>query len=290
MWDCLVIGGGPAGLTAAIYLSRYRRRALVIDAGRSRAGVIPKSHNHPGFPHGISGPDLLSRLRNQAAQYGAELRAGTVERLSKRADHFVGNIAGDTVAAARVLLASGIADISPDLPGLDRAVLHALVRYCPICDACEAMDRRIAVLGPLQHAAGKAAFLRTFSKTVTILPMGGRTDGHPGDIDAIEVASVPQAFRLEADGIAVKLDGEWRRFDVLYPALGCVVHSDLATALGAGSTQLGLLEVDAKQQTTVTGLYAAGDVVSDLHQVSVAEGHAAVAATAIHNSLPPNFR
>jgi len=85
-------------------------------------------------------------------------------------------------------------------------------------------------------------------------------------------------------------NGECRSFDVLYPALGCTVHSELANALGARCNELGNVEVDLKQRTSVAGLYAAGDVVSDLHQLSVAEGHAAVAATAIHNSLSRNFR
>ena len=84
--------------------------------------------------------------------------------------------------------------------------------------------------------------------------------------------------------------GQRLEFDVLYPALGCEVHSGLAKSLGANCTSSGFLEVNDRQMTSVDGLYAAGDVVSDLHQLSVAEGHAAIAATAIHNSLPRNFR
>ena len=81
-WDCIIVGGGPAGLTAATYLARYRRKVVVIDADDSRAAQIPESHNHPGFS-GIAGPDLLKRMREQAKRYGADLRGGKVTALRK---------------------------------------------------------------------------------------------------------------------------------------------------------------------------------------------------------------
>jgi thioredoxin reductase (NADPH) len=94
-----------------------------------------------------------------------------------------------------------------------------------------------------------------------------------------------------SNGVSVHLpNGQTLEFDVLYPAMGCQPHSALATRLGATADNVGCLTVDSKQQTTVEGLYAAGDVVSDLHQLVIAEAHGAVAATAIHNSLPLNLR
>jgi thioredoxin reductase (NADPH) len=108
----------------------------------------------------------------------------------------------------------------------------------------------------------------------------------------MHVASTPlQQIRLVSDGIEATLEsGERRHFDVIYPALGCDVHSELAKSLGARCNAIGCIEVDDKQQTTLDGLYAAGDVVSDLHQLSVAAGHAAIAATSINNALPRSFR
>ena len=90
--------------------------------------------------------------------------------------------------------------------------------------------------------------------------------------------------------MAVLQGGQTLSFDVVYPALGCGVRSELAVALGAKTNDVGCLEVDAHQQTTVDGVYAAGDVVSDLHQIAVATGHAAIAATHIHKSLPENYK
>src|SRR3954451_7612394 len=164
-WDCLVVGGGPAGLTAAIYLARYLRRVLVVDAGQSRARFIPSSHNHPGFAAGISGPDLLARLRDQAERYGVACKRGKVERLERRGSAFVAAVAGEQIVAGRVLLATGLTDVSPRLPDLEEAVALALVRYCPICDGFEAVDKRIAVVGAPATALRKAEFLRTYSKS-----------------------------------------------------------------------------------------------------------------------------
>jgi len=292
--DCLIIGGGPAGLTAANYLARFRRNALLIDDGQSRARLIPETHNYPGFV-GISGMRLLAQLREQAETNGAKLQDGRVEALRKSDGVFVAHVGDKDLRAQRVLLATGIVDESPDLPGLKDAIYRGALRFCPICDGFEASDERIAVLGPLRTAAGKARFLRTYSRDVVVLP----TEDTEHNSDAASVL-MKDGIQLErrvvdidrsGDKItAICADGERLTVDVLYPALGCDVRSELAIALGARCNDIGNVYVDDKQRTSVDGLYAAGDVVTDLHQISVATGHAAVAATTIHNSLPPNFR
>ena len=289
--DCLVIGGGPAGLTAAIYLARFRRRVLVVDAGNSRAAQIPESHNHPGFA-GISGVALLKALRSQAERYGATRLGGEVTALQRHGETFIAGTRGEEIRAATVLLATGITDIGPDLPGLDRAVARAAIRYCPVCDGYEATDANIAVYGALRDAGDKALFLRTYTQRVTVLPRGGATGAQELESAGVRVAPAsPERFWETASGIGVSLQsGERLEFDALYPALGCHVHTDLARSLGARCNSVGCVEVDSKQKTSVERLYAAGDVVSDLHQLSVGEGHAAIAATAIHNALPRNFR
>lgn len=293
-FDCVIIGGGPAGLTAAIYLGRFRRHVLVVDAGHSRALSIPTSHNYPGFADGISGIDLLRVLREQATQYGAQLKTGLVSRLTRDGDDFSLVVDGDTVTTPRILLATGLKDHPPDMPGLHQAVADTSIRYCPICDAYEATDMNIAVHGSVKDAESKAQFMRTYSRNVTLVP-------DHDDIDDGARARLAQAgialsgaaadIRPKDGGIQVELrNGDELQFDVLYPVLGCEVYSGLATDLGARSTDVGCVIVDDKQQTNIEGLYAAGDVVSDLHQLSVGAGHAAIAATAIHRSLPANFR
>src|SRR5690242_15430650 len=143
--DCLVIGGGPAGLTAAIYLARFNRKVSVIDDGDSRARLIPKTHNYPGFADGISGPMLLAFLREQAERYEVTRIQGRVTQLSRETDGFAADASGRQFAATRVILATGLVDKCPPIPRLDEAVAQGLVRYCPVCDAFEASDQRIAV-------------------------------------------------------------------------------------------------------------------------------------------------
>jgi thioredoxin reductase (NADPH) len=191
------------------------------------------------------------------------------------------------------LLATGIVDERPDMPGLDEAVAKGSIRYCPVCDGYEALDQRIGVLGHGDDASSKAKFLRTHSNDVTLLSLDDKNEKTARPLGEAGVKVAGPVFLIEHGGDdirAVLKSGQTLSFDVVYPALGCGVRSELAVALGAWTNDVGCLEVDAHQRTTVDGVYAAGDVVSDLHQIAVATGHAAIAATHIHKSLPENYK
>lgn len=291
--DCLVIGAGPGGLTAAVYLARYRRDFLVVDAGASRAGWIPVSHNLPAFPDGIPGPELLARMRAAAERHGARVEAGEVRRLERAGDGFAADLGGRTVTARRVLLATGVDDVQPELPDLEDAVRRGLVRVCPICDAYEARDRKVAIIGYGKCRVREALLLRTYTTDLTLLTLGRElelTGEERAELREAGVRLVEEpvsAIAAEGDQVAAwrMSSGVEHRFDVLYTALGLRARSGLATALGAGHDGDGALVVDEHQRTSVPGLYAAGDVVRGLGQVSVATGQAAIAATAINNSL-----
>jgi thioredoxin reductase (NADPH) len=293
--DALVIGAGPAGLTAAIYLARYRRTVLVVDSGNSRAALIPHSHNYPGFA-GISGPEFLARLRQQALSYGATLQDGEITSLRRQnGDGFVAECEAVELRTRSVVLATGLIDERPSVVGIPNPVATGLIRYCPICDGYEATDKKVGVFGPYERAGQKALFLRTYSREVWLFPTAV-PETQPELHDRLSHAGVRvvgKPLRVECDNCTVSVlaeGGSRQAVDVLYAAMGCHVRSELATALGAQCTELGNLKVDEHQQTTVDTLYAVGDVVTDLHQLSVAIGHAAIAATHIHNRLPPRYR
>ena len=296
---CLVIGGGPAGLTAATYLGRFRRPVTVVDGGASRASWIPVSHNLVGFPNGLPGDALLARLTEQALQYGAEIVAGEVERLVRRPEGgFEARAAGRTIPCERVLLATGGLDVEPDLPGVRDAVRRGLVRYCPICDAYEASGQKIALIAFGKCRVKEALLLRCYTSDLTVMTLGQPMDMSDEDRRLLSDASIAvletpvTALSVQGDRIVTwhMQDGGEHRFDTIYSALGTRVRSGLATTRGAAADEDGALFVDAHQQTSVAGLYAAGDVVSGLSQVSVATGHAAIAATHMNASLPfPRF-
>jgi thioredoxin reductase (NADPH) len=248
------------------------------------------------FAEGISGKDILARARANLEQYGAKIQTGRITGLRKQPDRFIAMVEdndGGTsqIAARRVVLATGAVDIEPDLPDVPNAVQRGLVRYCPICDGYESRDQKIAVIAYGAHGIGEAVFIaRTYSKDVTLLTLGqhleldveqqAKLDEH-----GIKVVEAPvESLAMENDRIsAVNVAGNEHRFDVLYSALGLNYRSDLAISLGAEHDPSGSLIVDSHCQTSIKGLYAAGDIVRGIDQIVVGMGHAAVAATHIHN-------
>ena len=286
----LVIGAGPAGLTAATYLARFRRRVLVADGGSPRACWIPLSHNMPGFPQGIAGDAILRRMTEQAQEYGAVIEPGAVGGLARAGQGFVARLNGREIRAQAVLLATGVVDHHPDLPGVERAIERALVRICPICDGYEATDKAVAVIGRDDKGVREAAFLRTYSDRVSLIHIGpAEALTANGELDrlGIELIRAPiDNVRLEGERVtALSWGGAFRAFDLVYSALGTSPNAQLARAVDAKLGDDGRLLVDAHQRTCVPGLYAAGDVVRGLNQIAVATAEAAIAATAIHNDL-----
>src|SRR5687768_1337821 len=138
--DCLIVGGGPAGLAAAIYLARFRRSTALVDAGFSRAALIPKSRNFPGFADGIAGVDIISRMKVHAARYGVRVQHGTVTGLARRDDVFIATADGGSIVARRVILATGVVDNLPPVDGVKDHIANGRIRVCPVCDAFEVID------------------------------------------------------------------------------------------------------------------------------------------------------
>lgn len=287
-WDTLVIGGGPAGLTAATYLQRFHRRCIVVDTGESRARWIPESHNCPGFPDGIRGMRLLERLHEHADTYGVVVARERVESIVTDGSGFIARSATSQWRARTIVLATGITDRLPDYAWVEQAITEQALRLCAVCDAYEATDTHIAVLGPVDSVLSHARFLQTFSRRVTVLP----TD----DVDerarrAAQESGVRLLRRgeLEFDGERISHrsdEGTRETFDTVYASLGSTTAAHLVTDLGARCNGDGEIEVDRHQMTDVDGLYAIGDVVSGLNQIAVAVGHAAIAACHIHATLP----
>ncbi|HEX8216792.1 MAG TPA: NAD(P)/FAD-dependent oxidoreductase [Allosphingosinicella sp.] len=291
-YDCLVIGGGPAGLTAAIYLTRFHLSLKVVDSDESRAAWIPSSHNHAGYPDGINGKELLELMRTQARKYGASIVTGRVTRLDRIEGGFRAEWGEGSVTARAVLLATGVRNRRPpmDLELHDEALARGLIRYCPICDGYEVTDKKVGVIGDGTHGVAEAVFIRSYTTDVTLIAPDTAHRLSDEDKKRLEEYGIPavdgpcHAVAAHENCIVVDTADGHHTFDSVYPALGSDIRNELALQLGCALKDDNI-QVDSHQRTSVPGVFAAGDVVLGLDQISHAMGEGGVAATTIRNDL-----
>ena len=293
--DCLIVGGGPAGLTAAIYLARFHLDILVVDAGKSRASWIPCTRNVSGFPEGIGGRELLQRMRDQAIKYGAKMEAEFVTKLERDSESglFTATWGSGCAVARSVLLATGVTNRRPPMDEElhDAALARGLVRYCPICDGYEVTDKKVGVIGSDSHGVAEALFIRSYTADVTLIAPDKALKLKAEDAAKLKEADIAcvdgpaQAVAIPDGCIVVDTADGHYTFDSIYPALGSDTHIQLAEMIGADLANDSCIKVDSHQRTSVAQLYAAGDVVIGLDQISHAMGEGGVAATTIRNDL-----
>lgn len=304
-YDCIVVGAGPAGLSGALFLARYRHRVLTFHHNSPRNLYSHGVHGFLGH-HGILPAELLSRGRDEVTQHGGLIMEACVTKVERLADDRFRVTAGadsspvKTFESRRLLLATGMRDLMPDCPGF-RAFYGATVHHCPDCDGFEVTGKRVAVLGRGRETVGFTLNLLTWTNQLTLI-----TNGDPGDMtdehrSRLAHFNIPITDRsiaeLEGDKEACRLervrftDGSTLDCDALFFNLGTELASDFHEQLGCKlDRECGLIEVDDERQTSVRGVYAAGDSTprSQLAVVAAAEG--AMAAIHIHKSLLPDER
>lgn len=291
IYDTIIIGGGPAGLSAAMILGRCRRRVAVVDAGAPRNFASRGLH---GFlsRDGVSPQELLRLGRNELISYSIEHRQ--IEAVGARCtgDGFTVSLAdGEQLQSRTLLLATGVVDHLPDLPGMaelyGRGVFH-----CPYCDGWEVRDQPIAAYGRGKSGAGLAVSLKTWSADV-VLCTDGRPFLHPPDLELLARNQVSvnrgKIERLEGvDGELARIvfsDGAVLERRALFFSTGQMQHSQLATELGCEFNEKGTVRTSLKQETRVDGLYVAGDACRDVQFAVVAAAEGAKAGVAINKRL-----
>lgn len=291
--DAIVIGGSFAGLSAAIQIARARRSVCVIDAGDPRNRFARASH---GF-FGQDGADpraIIASAQAQVQRYpGVRMLAGEARAARPVAGGFEVTAGGETLTAARLLLAFGVSDVLPDLPGLaerwGRSVLH-----CPYCHGFEYAGRRLGVLQSTPMAAHQALLIADWGPTTLYLNGGEAPDAETQAKlarrgVAIEPARIA-ALRGEGDGLASLLleDGRESPIDALYVAPRCRLNSPIAEQLGCALDDgpFGpVIRTDERKQTTTPGVYAAGDIARAPHNASWAAADGVTAGVFLHQSL-----
>ena len=291
MYDTVIVGGGPAGLNAALVLARCRRSVLLCDAGAPRNARARELH---GFltRDGVRPLDFLRMGREELRRYDIEPRQIEVTAIRRNAVGFDVTLGDDShVEALTVLLASGITDDLPDIPGIDEC-FGISVHHCPYCDGWEVRDRSLAVIGRRNQAAGLALGLKTWSSRVVVCSHGpaGIRPAQRRQLTAngIEIDERRIARVAHVDGFVRELvfAGDGRRTcDAVFLAGEHRQRCDLPRELGCALTRQGLVKTDHLGQTGVPGLYVAGDASRDVQFVVVAAAEGAKAGVAINKAL-----
>lgn len=305
VYDCIVVGAGPAGLSAALFLARYRRRVLTFHNSSPRNLYSHGVHGFLGH-HGITPEELLARGRDEVMEHGGLVVEGCVTKVEKIGVEHFRVTTGDeeevaeVFEAKRLLLATGLKDLTPDCPGF-RDFYGVTVFHCPDCDGFEVTGKRVAVLGSGYETVGFTLNLLTWTNKLTLITDGRGselTNEHRAKLAEFDIQLTDQRItRLEGDTKTHKLarvcfdDSQALECDALFFNLGTIPASNLHEMLGCKlDAECGLVWVDDEQQTSVQGVYAAGDITprSQLAVVAAAEG--AMAAIHIHKSLIPEER
>lgn len=290
--DVVVCGSGPAGLAAATWLGRYRRRTVVLDGGPPRNDPAVRSHGYLGFD-GHPSRELMDKARSDLATYPTvSLVPGVITGAERDGELFVVRSEDSEWRTHRLLFATGVVDELPDIPGFDEVYgVHAF--HCSCCDGYESADQDVLAIGWGEHAAGFALDLLEWGARVTLVTNGQEFLGdnscvaalHRNDIEVIEEKVV--SFDIEDTRMTGAVLGSGRRLPATRAFFSIKHHprSEVAAGLGCELDELGYIKVGEHGETSVDGVYAAGDVTPGEQLVQRAASEGAIAGIACAMSL-----
>ncbi len=297
-YDVAVVGGGPAGLCAALWLARYLHKVVVVDSGDPRNWETRGINGYLGH-QGIRSPELRALGRAECAKYGVELVSGIVdEAINETGDLFAIKLReGAVIEARRILLAIGIKDFWPDVPGLERCYGET-IHVCPDCDGYETRDKKTVVVGKGRKAVGMALALTNWTQQIVICTNGEPPDMEQTLLDQLKALNIPVldapitcVTSKDTEIMGVELEGGMSLdCERLYFAIGQYPADDLGAQLGCKRDELGRLVIDERNHTSIKNVFAAGDIAPGPQLAIFAAASGVVAAIAIHASLVPEAR
>jgi len=298
VYDVAIVGGGPAGLTAALWLARYLHSVVLIDSGDPRNWETRGINGFLGS-QGIKSPELRAHGRDNARQFGAVLLDGEVCTVKNtNSEHFVLTLSDKRVfESRRLLLAIGLKDVWPAIPGLGECYGET-VHVCPDCDGYETRDCKTVVIGSGRKAVGMALALTTWTSEIVICTNTEPADMEPRYLKQLKDLNIP-VLEEKISRIS-SMNGEIRSVDIdggmqldcqrLYFAIGQYPADDLGAQLKCERDETGRIEVDDRNRTSVMNVFAAGDVCPSPQIAIAAAAQGAISAVAIHASLVPDSR
>ena len=292
-YDVVVVGGGPAGQTAALYSTRLGHRTALVDRGGGRAAMMQEVHNLIGTREETSGNELLGVGKEQLDEYGCDLHRDVIASCNRGGDDDRIALEGNSAVyeTDAVVLATGFNDVRPDppLPRTGRG-LH----YCLHCDAYMFVDEPVYVMGHAESTAHVAGIMLNFTDDVDILTRGHEPewsddtadmlDDHPIDVVSADVSGVQNG----EDGWLKALefeDGTTREYKGGFAMYGSEYNNGLARELGCELNDDGTVDVGDHGETSVDGVYAVGDVTPGHNQLPIALADGAKAGISIHFAL-----
>lgn len=294
-YDVAVVGGGPAGLCAALWLARYLHRVVIVDSGDPRNWETRGINGYLGH-QGIRSPELRALGRAECVNFGVDFVEGIVDRaIDLPGELFALQLRGGiAIKARRILLAIGIKDVWPDIPGLERCYGET-VHVCPDCDGYETRDKKTIVVGKGRKAVGMALALMTWTRQIVICTNGEEADMSQILLDTIKPLNIPvletpikSAVSKSGEIVGIELEGGMSLdCERLYFAIGQYPADDLGAQLGCKRDELGRLVIDDRNHTSVKNVFAAGDIAPGPQVAIGAAASGAIAAIAIHASLVP---
>ncbi len=290
--EVIVIGGGIAGLSAAIYLGRAQRDTLVIDSGHSMAKWEPDVQNYLGFPKGVSGEQLLKAGQRQTRRYGVDFAEDEIRTARAKGGCFILRGKRRTYRTRCLLIATGIFHIPPKIPKVKECLGHSMF-FCKDCDGYRVRGKRIAICGANNEAVDYALGMLCYSPTVIVVTNGEKPrwdKKHAAWLKEYEIpvekARISDLEHRRRKILALVFSGGTRvKIDYIFTTRGDIFHTSLAKQLGAKLDHDGQIVIDHCLRTNIPRLYSAGCVTPANCQMIIAAGQGAAAAQAVNRDL-----
>jgi thioredoxin reductase (NADPH) len=299
IFDSIVVGSGPAGLSAAVYLGRFLRKTVVIDNNEGRSSGSQLNENYLGFPRGVRAERLRDLGQRQARRFGVRFVSGTISSAAVDKDQFV--VSGDCGKwrGRTLILASGVTDVWPTFPRVERHIGRSLF-WCITCDGFRTWGKKLVLIGADDEAAVTALQFLAFTRDILFVEE---------TVEGENAISAKQSREMKRQGIkvvqgrieravggaarlsAITVNGERYPAEIIFSLLGSVPNSQLAAQLGALLDERGFVNITSEQRTNVPRFYAAGDITGPYaHQVSSAVHEGAMAGQAANFDLYAEFQ